>query len=225
MKNFFAHLLSLLFPNKCPICHTVLPTKESLCHGCYTKMTLLENPIRHEGEALLDLSYSLYPYRHAYTKTILFSMKDLGYKNSVVFAAERMARFIKEDAYLKNATVITHAPRRPGEKIRLGFDQAELLAKELSIRLAIPRITALRRKVGGKRQRGMSGEERLNNVKDRFVPASDLELSGNIVLLIDDVITTGATVQECAAVLKLKMGAHKVYALSFTSPALKTEEE
>ena len=225
MKRFFAHLLSLLFPNRCPVCHNVLPPHENLCNGCVNRMLRLENPIRQEGAALVDLFYSLYPYRHPYTKSILFSMKDLGYRNSIAFAAERMAKFIKEDAYLKNTTVITHAPRRPGEKLRMGFDQAELLAKELSVRLSIPYVSALRRKPGGKRQRGSVGEARQQNVKGRFTPAPNCELSGNIVLLIDDVITTGATVQECTSVLKLKMGAYKVYAFSFTSPALKTEEE
>ena len=225
MKNLYRSLLSILFPNRCPLCRTVLPSKQNLCDACFTKMSLLENPIRQEGEGSLDLFYSLYPYRHTFTKTVLFSMKNIGYDNSVAYAAERMARFVQKDAYLKNATAVTFCPRRPGERLRFGFDQAQLIAKALANHLSLPYVAALRRKAGGKRQRGTSGEKRQNNVKGRFIPRPQYELSGNIVILVDDVITTGATVRECASVLKLQMGAHKVYALSFTSPALKTEEE
>ena len=225
MKSIFTPLARLLFPERCPVCRKVSMPSHPVCDTCFTKMTLLEDPIRREGIGSLDLIYSLYPYRHAYTKSILFSMKDRGAQNAVSFAAARMAEYVRQDPFLKNVTVVTYAPRRPGERIRMGFDQAALLAREIAARLSLPCIKALARKPGGRRQRGLTGEKRDFNVKDKFYPVKSCELSGNTVLLIDDVITTGATVRECASVLKLQMGAHKIYAFSFTSPFLKTEEE
>lgn len=225
MKNIITSLARLLFPDRCPVCRNVCKNSRCVCDTCFTKMTLLEDPVRREGKGCLDLIYSLYPYRHPFTKNVLFSIKDRGTESAVSFAAARMADYVREDPYLKNATVITFSPRRPGERIRFGFDQAELLARKMANHLSLPCVTALRRKPGGKRQRGLSGERREMNVKNKFLPAKEIELSGNTVILIDDVITTGATVKECAAILKLQMGAYKVYALSFTSPALRTEEE
>ena len=194
-----------------------------MCDPCRTNMTLLADLIRQEGSESVDLFYSLYPYGNASVKTLLFAMKNKGHRNALAFVSEQMARHIRQDSFLSGVSLVTYAPRRPGEKQRYGFDQAQLLARKIAARLSLPCIPALLRKPGGKKQRGLTGEERALNVKEKFIANPHYDLAGNTVLLIDDVITTGSTVKECASVLKLHMGVHKVYAFSFTSPSIQTD--
>lgn len=99
-------------------------------------------------------------------------------------------------------------------KLRLrGYNQAELLAKAFSSNLGLPCADLLSKKRETKPQSRLSREERLKNVLGVFEPKASDGLLGKRILLIDDVITTGATASECARVLK-EMGAEKVFVLT-----------
>jgi ComF family protein len=84
-----------------------------------------------------------------------------------------------------------------------GFNQAALLARALAHRMALPVDTgSLSRIRSTSPQTAQSSDERRRNVKDAFVVRRSSRMAGKRVLLVDDVITTGATVNECARVLK-----------------------
>ncbi|MCE5307024.1 MAG: ComF family protein [Acidobacteriales bacterium] len=85
---------------------------------------------------------------------------------------------------------------------RRGFNQSYLLARELSRRTGIPVVGALRRKRSTASQASLSRAERRRNVRGAFEPRRDADVGGLRVLLVDDVLTTGATANACAAVLK-----------------------
>ena len=95
-----------------------------------------------------------------------------------------------------------------------GFNQALLLVKELSHRTGIPyRKRVLQKKRLTLPQVNLSGAEREKGVKGSFQTTGKEELAGKSILLVDDVYTTGATVNECSKVL-LAAGAHRVYVLT-----------
>jgi ComF family protein len=95
-----------------------------------------------------------------------------------------------------------------------GFNQALLLAKELSRRTAIPYFkTILKKKKSTLPQVNLSGVEREKGLRGAFQVVEKEELLGKSVLLVDDVYTTGATVNECSKVL-VKGGARKVGVLT-----------
>jgi ComF family protein len=101
----------------------------------------------------------------------------------------------------------------PLHKIRLderGYNQSELLARELSYRLNIFMSKALRRVRNTTTQTALHKEERIENVKGAFKVTYKDTIVGKNVLLVDDVLTTGATLDECAKVLK-ENGAKDVY--------------
>jgi competence protein ComFC len=96
-----------------------------------------------------------------------------------------------------------------------GYNQAALIAFPISIGLKIPYQAKLLRKVRDTRsQVGLSHDGRLANVVDAFT-VDGLKISGKRVLLVDDVTTSGATLNECARVLK-RAGADDVYGYTFT---------
>jgi ComF family protein len=89
-----------------------------------------------------------------------------------------------------------------------GFNQSELLAREIARRSAIPVLNALKRVRATDPQVGLSNSRRRSNVAGAFVVKSVQAISGKRILLVDDVMTTGATASACAAALKKGGAAH-----------------
>jgi ComF family protein len=83
-----------------------------------------------------------------------------------------------------------------------GFNQAELLARHVAKRRGIPLWNALRRKRATETQAGLANAGRRRNVAGAFVLRNNAKLAGKKILLVDDVMTTGATASACAAALK-----------------------
>lgn len=105
----------------------------------------------------------------------------------------------------------------PLHKVRLrkrGYNQAALLAKDLGKRFQLPVLEVLERKQLTKTQVGLSQKERRQNMVEAFsCSVREEELVGKTILLVDDILTSGATLAEAAKVLK-KNGAGKVYGVT-----------
>ncbi len=110
--------------------------------------------------------------------------------------------------YEEDFDVVTWVPAAPSRGRQRGYNQAELLAKSLSRELELPMQRLLYRFNTGT-QVGQSRVSRLKRVRDQFYPATK-DLKGKRVLVVDDVLTTGATLSECARQLK-KSGAKSVW--------------
>ena len=101
-----------------------------------------------------------------------------------------------------------------------GFNQCDYLAGELARRIGRDCDTSTLRRVGSpRRQAGLSREERLLNVAGTFAVARPDAVAGRTVLVLDDVMTTGATLSECAKALK-DAGAARVWAITLARPAI-----
>ena len=109
---------------------------------------------------------------------------------------------------------VVPVPLHARRERRRGFNQSELLARALAPELGVPFQCALERTRATPPQVGLSGKERQQNVRDAFALAPRFDLAfGARVLLVDDVFTTGATLRECAIVLK-NAGAGSVCAVT-----------
>lgn len=97
---------------------------------------------------------------------------------------------------------VVPAPLHWFRQWRRGYNQAELLAREVSRRTGVPLIRALRRRRATRTQAGLTGAKRRANVAGAFAVRQRAFVKGKRVLLVDDVLTTGATVNACAAALK-----------------------
>jgi ComF family protein len=115
-------------------------------------------------------------------------------------------------APLKPAPWLTPVPLHPLKFAERGFNQSLLLAQALSEQLGYPVKELLIRKNQESNQADLSADRRKINVRNAFAPApewADRELPGNrLILVIDDIVTTGETLKACAAVLKGKGAAY-----------------
>jgi ComF family protein len=110
--------------------------------------------------------------------------------------------------------VIVPMPLHWRKRLERGFNQSELLARVLSRRTGIPVLNALERRKPTAPQAGLTRAQRRSNVAGAFEASRRRDrIDGRHVLLIDDVLTTGATASACAAVLK-RAGARRVTVLT-----------
>ena len=109
--------------------------------------------------------------------------------------------------------VFANVPRSIGSKNTFGFDHAKTLAMSLANKTGGEYRRLLLRRLGGKAQKKLSEEERQNNVKNRFIFNPSEELDGETIVLVDDVVTTGATASECVKALREK-GAKEIVLLT-----------
>ena len=120
-----------------------------------------------------------------------------------------MATLIRTDHILKSADVLMPVPLFWWKQLRRGYNQATLLAHVISQETDISNQHALRRVKNTRTQTRLSESERQDNVRNAFT-IEENGFDNKNILLVDDVLTTGATIHECARVLK-NAGACEVY--------------
>ena len=128
------------------------------------------------------------------------------------FFVERMSLFIKQGFSDVDFDIITYVPLHSLRKFQRGYNQSYLLARKISEILNIPLAdNILGAKFRFKTQHSTSLKLRFDNVKNKYF--CKYKLNGKTVLLVDDIKTTGATLNECAKQLMIS-GANKVYCVT-----------
>ena len=128
-------------------------------------------------------------------------------------AGRLCAQYMAEHAQAQNYDIVVAATTTPARRRQRGYDQAELLAREVARRLRVPYVRALVR-VKNVHQIGMDKATRAMQARGLYVAVKTGQLSGARVLLIDDVVTTGATLASAKNTL-LEAGAQSVETLAF----------
>lgn len=223
----------LVYPRRCPFCGRVLgflPT----CEECAPALDLLRrSPSMRLSSAqhlLHDLDGAAAPYRYSGSvrRAVLtakyhnapWAAEELGVEMAhLLFGSEVVMRGAEPlprpvEGYERGYQLILPVP--PSNR-RRGYNVPERMARPLSAVLGVPLRTDLLLRVCSRRkQEGLTLEERLENVANAFQTAHPEQLENKRILLIDDVITTGATISACAHVL-LQAGAESVYAMAFAT--------
>lgn len=114
---------------------------------------------------------------------------------------------------LRRVDCLAPVPMHWWKRWRRGFNQAERLGREVAKALSIPMVEALRRPKPSRVQAGLASAARRKNALRSFALSNPGEVAGKRVLLVDDVITTGATATACARLLK-RAGAEQVVLLA-----------
>lgn len=205
-------LLDLVFPPHCVVCGR---NGEWLCAECAASFRRVHLPISsRSGRQLAGGSHYNECIHHAtaldgiraaayYEGGVRTCIHHLKYKGSRVLApylAEIMANSWSQ-APVPSSTIVP-VPLHPQRVRQRGYNQAALLAQELGRRLKVPIIADCLIRVKHTRpQVGLDAKERRLNVRDAFA-CIDHRLSGKNILLVDDVCTTGATLEACAHALR-----------------------
>jgi ComF family protein len=204
--NLLSKIISFIFPVTCSCCGGDLDVSYEgrICPLCLMSFETTEG-----GGAM----HSAYLYKDNLRKLILkfkYSGKMFLAKD---FGAQMSEKFKKLPFYNETDCIIP-VPLNIIRRIKRGYNQAELLSREISKQSSKPVFTnVLYRKKMTKPQFELSREERFDNLKRSFFIKNKDRIFKKNVLLIDDIITTGATISACAGALK-RNGAKKIYALS-----------
>jgi len=228
VKGFF-------FPEVCALCGKnlidVCEIRYCLCKECYSlieeqftasqegkkcnlcgKTLISENgtclPCRNGGRQSYDRLWTLFPYTGKF-RTLLTAYKFEKKLALADYFAEKVIGLILENEEMKNIRLIP-VPPRPGKIKNTGWDQVDYLVKRIS-RLSKGKISAYKclKRRKSKIQKQLNRKDRLENMKGRVF------LNGTVpaaAIVIDDVITTGSTMEVCSSVLK-DAGARKIYGL------------
>ena len=217
--------LDRLFPRKCPLCGTLLLPNERICGKCSDGVVYIQPPVcRRCGRQIFDCAcrgdnYSFVrcvsPF--VYTKAVRNGMHRLKFHNvpeSADFFGLYMASAVNREYRNLTFDLILSVPMHSADLHRRGYNQAELLARSISRRLTIPTANRiLIKRVQNSTQHTLSRADRKSNVSGVFEVARPHLIAGKRILLCDDIITTGSTLDACAAEL-LKAGAHEVYCVT-----------
>lgn len=195
-----------LFPHipACVCCGTEKGVGEYLCEPCARALERLKAA---EIELKGVRAFCAYRYDGA-AKRLVSGFKYNNKKWLSRFIGDEMLKALPQKT---GFSLVCGVPLHPKKKRSRGYDQAEELAKRISETAGIPYVPALRRIKNTKTQTKLTEEQRRNNISGAFEKAADVS---GAALLVDDVLTTGATALECAAELK-KAGATSVTVLAF----------
>lgn len=206
-------ILNLLFPKKCILCRNILEKDETdLCHNC--RINAPEFSSAKNNIPFVAGWTAVWYYRD----NVKNSIHRYKFRNARGYAAPygrllaiRIQQMQTEFDY------ITWVPVSFRRRYRRGYDQVELLAKSVSKELGIPICATLKKVRHTPAQSGLrDASQRKANVLGAYSVLPSCDISGKTVLLLDDVITTGATTSECAKVLQAS-GAEKIYCAAIAS--------
>jgi ComF family protein len=221
MNNSFIQLFDFFLPRICPGCNTKLsPDEKPVCKDCLDSISKVnEDLLQYEfdrkfrSERIIEDFYSGYIFETDKTlQQIIHALKYGKQFRLGVFLGELLAQGIKNKNW--QIDLIVPVPIHHLKKAERGFNQSDYIAKGLSKSLVIPySIKVIKRNRYTESQTGLDFQGRAENVAGAFKVGNSKKVIGKNFLLVDDVITTGATTLECAKVL-IDSGAKSVYSCS-----------
>jgi ComF family protein len=228
------YILDLFYPPRCPVCDGLSDGPGKTCKKCSNVFLLIKEPRcmkcgkqlgKAEAEYCLDCTkkklsyikgYPLWVYNLEMKKSVS-AFKYHNKKEYGKYYAKEMARHFGKDLLSLGVQCMIPIPVHKKRLRKRGYNQAEILADELYKYIKIPVNTGiLVRCKNTLPQKELNDTERLKNLTSAFkIKDKDVIIKGNIkrVLLVDDIYTTGSTVEACARVL-MQAGVEEIY---FTS--------
>lgn len=220
-------LLMLIFPEICIGCNNILAKGEKhLCIECRSNLPIIQYE-QYETMLFQQKLINSYQYDFAYAFLKFYKsgisqkiMHAIKYNNQPM-VAELMGRLagneIRKEKKIKDYQYIIPVPLHSRKKIKRGYNQSDFYAMGLSIALDIPwNGTIVKRIKNTATQTRKSRIERQSNVDGVFATQQSQDINGSYVILVDDVATTGATLNACCGLL-LECGASGVSVCTIAS--------
>ena len=238
-KPAFDKLISLIFPERppCPVCG-IPGSRPGICRGCFEELCLFKksptcpkcgrfplHPIPpggsnlcsecREDPPLFDLARAVGPYEDLLKENI-YQFKYFGRRSLAEPLAALMTELFLAEKRWQQADAFVPVPIGPEKLLTRRFNQAELLAVEMGRVLRMPVINLLERRFDTVTQSKLTKQERRLNLRQAFKLTSPRDAVGKRLVLIDDILTTGTTADECTATLKAG-GAAEVFVLTLAT--------
>jgi len=209
-------ILNFIYPPFCLFCRLRLDSGVNIiCESCWSKLPRIKHQSIINNDSPISRYLSVWEYSEG-IQELIHEMKFRRKKGLAHRFAAELSKLVLENKIFRNADLLLPVPLH---KLRLrerGFNQSLLLAKEVSKKTSIQIDDKILNRVKyTKTQSKLSASQRQKNVEDAFKTAAGAQLTAKKVILIDDVITTGSTMNACAKALT-NIGVGKVLGLSVT---------
>ena len=219
LQNLFKDFTNLLYPELCPACDSPLSNNEKeICIKCefdlpYTDFHLhLDNPVAKQfwGRIPLDTAMALlYFTKESKTQNLIHQLKYKNQPQIGFLLGEMIGERLLASGIHQNFDFIVPVPIHEKRLRSRGYNQSEYIANGIARVLQIPvRTKVVIRYKETKSQTKNERFERFQNLDNVFMVLQPMAITGKHILLVDDVITTGATFEACANTLNQHKPAH-----------------
>ncbi|CAG0967027.1 MAG: ComF family protein [Bacteroidetes bacterium] len=207
------YLIDLIYPNICIACNKNLSTNEKrICSRCYLKLPYTrfaeekDNAIEKIfwGRVPIEAAMALFYFNKGNrVQSILHQLKYKGNFEIGIDMGILAGNELKTSTRFANLNLITAVPLHSQKKKQRGYNQSEMFAKGIAKATCVSTdFSVIERTIYTQTQTQKSRVERLNNVEKAFFIPNPEKIKNKHILLVDDVITTGATLEACAACLQ-----------------------
>ena len=226
-------IIDILYPRRCPVCGGIaIPRGGYVCTDCGSRLKAIKEPRckkcskpidTEEKEYCHDCENKRYHYTNGFSlwiyddcmKKSIADFKYHGRREYGKFYVQELVKNFHNDIMRISPDILVPVPIHKSKQMQRGYNQADILAKELGKILNIPVLSnLLRRDKNTLPQKQLNDKERLKNLEKAFTFDEVERMRYNDIIhtaiLVDDIYTTGSTIEACTNVL-IKNGVKKVY--------------
>jgi ComF family protein len=221
LRHYLEHLLDFCYPGHCVQCNSFCDARGPLCEPCHLKLDALAaepacprcaKPVAEPGASCpWCLGRGIYPFDKVIrlaeysdpVKTLVHQMKYHGRWPLAEFLAERLLDETRAVELLKEIDCVAAVPLHFRRHFQRHYNQSEVIARHIAKRAGLRFIRPLKRIRNTETQTRLTSQQaRQENVRGAFALTRGARVAGKRILLVDDVMTTGATLQAAARALR-----------------------
>lgn len=234
MNRFLRNILAWFIPERCVFCGKVLLPEQVMCPTCRRFLSVVRPPTcLFCGQRKIDchcqkrrrhFDAQVAPFYHeGPARSGVLRLKQWNDAQAVAYFTQQMAAVVYREYDVEDFDGIVFVPMTKRELFARGYNQGEVLAKALGKRLGLPVFDVLKKVYETLPQKELTSIQRSGNVFGVF-DVTEPSVEGKTFLLVDDVMTTGSTADECAKMLKI-YGAGRVMCVTLATCRFKEEED
>ena len=211
LHNTYRLVISWFYPNVCPYCNKFIEYDKAFCVKCEQRLRDFDG---HFNIEYVD-GFAAGCVYDDFSKVAVLMFKKTDCGNTYYAFASKIAEALGRSDEIGDIDYIVPIPIHKKKYNQRGYNQTELIAKELRYMIGVPYSNILLKVRNTFQQKEMHGSDRALNQQGAYIVSPKApDIKGKSLLLLDDVCTTGSTFAETAGVLKAA-GAEKVYAAAY----------
>lgn len=187
-------IIAFFYPERCPYCNSVIEADQIACDRCMKILREKQQPIARGARGYRCIASFIYD------GAVRRALINIKFREKIQFIpqmADILAQDIQSCYKGELFDLITAVPMHPKDQKKRGYNQSELLAKELSRMLGIPYVPTLIKVKHTKKQHHLKYTERRTNLSGAFSVIDKTRITGKKILIVDDIITSGVTLGTC----------------------------